>query len=107
MLSTLTSSITNDSTSKRQNIQLVDLWTNIRIATLPGAIREGQTAIPFGFVRVYAERNFYVLEFIWQGKSDHVGCRCDRLLTDKALAARASRLDREVVKSSLDTAIAS
>ncbi|MHC5778934.1 hypothetical protein [Nostoc sp.] len=70
-----------------------------------GAYTEGTAATPFGFVRVYAEANFWALEFIWKGKSYHFGGRCKGLPSDKALTCRASKFAKEVVKKNLNELI--
>ncbi|HYX18341.1 MAG TPA: hypothetical protein VE944_29040 [Nostoc sp.] len=70
-----------------------------------GRYTDGVVTTPFGFVRVYAEANFWALEFIWSGKSYHFGTRCKELPSDRALTRRASRFAKEVVQKNLNELI--
>ncbi|QSJ17697.1 hypothetical protein JYQ62_02120 [Nostoc sp. UHCC 0702] len=63
-----------------------------------GVYVSGNVATLFGFVRVYAQRDLWMLEFIWNGYYYETSGKCEQLPSNLALTRRASKFARQIVE---------
>ncbi|MFN6474374.1 MAG: hypothetical protein RMY36_032475 [Nostoc sp. SerVER01] len=70
--------------------------------TSSGTYRIGCVATPYGFASVYAQEDFWSVEFIFTGRLYRTSDRCSSLPSQLALARRASKFVKQIVQTSLN-----
>ena len=92
--------------NKAKRSKLAQSYSNLHVEKIAGGeCITGVVATPHGYVKVYAEKIFFSLEFIYSGEYYYFGSRVEAMPSQLALTRRAAKFAREVVAANLELSL--